>query len=82
VASAVSVSCRDEGIPSRQARPDHGAVKTEVPLTRRALITGITGQDGSYRAEHLVDLGYEVWGLVRGQANPPVRHLRQLRGCA
>jgi GDPmannose 4,6-dehydratase len=53
---------------------------TEAPLTRRALITGITGQDGSYLAEHLVDLGYEVWGLVRGQANPPVRHLRQLRG--
>jgi len=53
--------------------------KTEAPLTR-ALITGITGQDGSYLAEHLVDLGYEVWGLVRGQANPPVRHLRQLRG--
>ncbi|HYK67610.1 MAG TPA: GDP-mannose 4,6-dehydratase, partial [Streptosporangiaceae bacterium] len=49
-------------------------------MTRRALITGITGQDGSYLAEHLVDLGYEVWGLVRGQANPPVRHLRQLRG--
>jgi GDPmannose 4,6-dehydratase len=54
--------------------------QTEAPLTRRALITGITGQDGSYLAEHLVDLGYEVWGLVRGQANPPVRHLRQLRG--
>src|SRR3984885_5253442 len=53
---------------------------TEAPLTRRALITGITGQDGSYLAEHLVDLGYEVWGLVRGQANPRVRHLRQLLG--
>ncbi len=68
--------------PTKQAgtaRPRY-AIKTEVPLTRRALITGITGQDGSYLAEHLVDLGYEVWGLVRGQANPPVRHLRQLRG--
>jgi len=53
---------------------------TEAPLTRRALITGITGQDGSYLAEYLVDLGYEVWGLVRGQANPRVRHLRQLLG--
>ncbi|MFF0223203.1 GDP-mannose 4,6-dehydratase [Streptomyces sp. NPDC004629] len=37
---------------------------------KRALITGITGQDGSYLAEHLLELGYEVWGLVRGQANP------------
>jgi len=32
---------------------------------KRALITGITGQDGSYLAEHLLNLGYEVWGLVR-----------------
>ena len=32
---------------------------------KRALITGITGQDGSYLAEHLITLGYEVHGLVR-----------------
>ena len=32
---------------------------------RRALITGITGQDGSYRAEFLLDQGYEVVGMVR-----------------
>jgi len=32
---------------------------------KRALITGITGQDGSYLAERLVELGYEVHGLVR-----------------
>ena len=31
----------------------------------RALITGITGQDGSYLAEFLLDKGYEVYGLVR-----------------
>ncbi len=36
-----------------------------MTATRRALITGITGQDGSYLAEHLLDLGYEVHGLVR-----------------
>jgi GDPmannose 4,6-dehydratase len=52
----------------------------EAPLTRRALITGITGQDGSYLAEHLLSCGYEVWGLVRGQANPRVRQLRDLLG--
>ncbi|NLU76563.1 GDP-mannose 4,6-dehydratase [Streptomyces sp. HNM0575] len=39
-------------------------------MTRRALITGITGQDGSYLAEHLLSQGYQVWGLIRGQANP------------
>lgn len=32
---------------------------------KKALITGITGQDGSYLAEHLLELGYEVHGLVR-----------------
>jgi GDPmannose 4,6-dehydratase len=34
-------------------------------MTKKALITGITGQDGSYLAEHLIGLGYEVHGLVR-----------------
>jgi GDPmannose 4,6-dehydratase len=34
-------------------------------MPKTALITGITGQDGSYLAEHLLDLGYEVHGLVR-----------------
>ena len=32
---------------------------------KRALITGLTGQDGSYLAELLLSLGYEVHGLVR-----------------
>lgn len=39
-------------------------------LARTALITGITGQDGSYLAEHLLGLGYRVVGLMRGQNNP------------
>ncbi len=34
-------------------------------MPRRALITGITGQDGSYLAELLLDQGYEVVGMVR-----------------
>ena len=34
-------------------------------ISRRAFITGITGQDGSYLAELLLDKGYEVHGLVR-----------------
>jgi GDPmannose 4,6-dehydratase len=36
----------------------------------RALITGITGQDGLYLAELLLAKGYEVYGLIRGQNNP------------
>jgi GDPmannose 4,6-dehydratase len=32
---------------------------------KKALITGVLGQDGSYLAEYLLSLGYEVWGTVR-----------------
>ncbi len=35
-----------------------------------ALITGVTGQDGLYLSELLLEKGYEVYGLVRGQNNP------------
>jgi GDPmannose 4,6-dehydratase len=38
--------------------------------TRRAVITGITGQDGSYLAEFLLDKGYEVTGIVRRSSAP------------
>jgi GDPmannose 4,6-dehydratase len=41
---------------------------------RRACITGITGQDGSYLAELLLDLGYEVHGLVRRVALEDPQH--------
>ena len=37
---------------------------------RSALITGITGQDGLYLAELLLEKGYDVHGLIRGQNNP------------
>ena len=47
-------------------------------LSRRALITGITGQDGSYLAEHLLAQGYQVWGLIRGQANPRKSRISRL----
>ena len=35
---------------------------------KSALITGISGQDGSYLAEYLLDRGYQVWGLVRRES--------------
>jgi GDPmannose 4,6-dehydratase len=48
-------------------------------LTKKALITGITGQDGSYLAEHLLGLGYEVHGLVRRVAlEDPERRFRRI----
>lgn len=34
-------------------------------MSKRALITGISGQDGSYLSEHLLSLGYEVFGIIR-----------------
>lgn len=40
---------------------------------KRALVTGITGQDGRYLADLLVGKGYEVYGMVRGQNNPKVQ---------
>ena len=43
----------------------------------RALITGITGQDGSYLSEHLLANGYEVFGLIRGQNNPKRQHIER-----
>ena len=45
----------------------------------KALITGITGQDGSYLAEHLLELGYEVHGIVRRVAfESPERRLGRI----
>ena len=45
---------------------------------KRALITGITGQDGLYLAELLLSKGYEVYGLIRGQNNPKRALLEEL----
>ncbi|HYI80938.1 MAG TPA: GDP-mannose 4,6-dehydratase [Thermoleophilaceae bacterium] len=45
---------------------------------RRALITGITGQDGSYLAEFLLEKGYEVHGMVRRSSTET---FQRLQGC-
>jgi GDPmannose 4,6-dehydratase len=44
------------------------------------LVTGISGQDGSYLAELLLGKGYEVYGLIRRQSNPTLSNLVSLRG--
>src|SRR5450755_1093858 len=66
----MSVSCGDvawlaRGGWPRAERDWRGPERAETLLTKRALITGITGQDGSYLTEHLHAQGYEVWGLIR-----------------
>jgi GDPmannose 4,6-dehydratase len=51
-----------------------------VPPAASALITGITGQDGSFLAELLLEKGYEVTGLVRGEVDRSLgcaEHLRE-----
>jgi len=45
---------------------------------KRALITGITGQDGMYLAELLLGKGYEVFGVIRGQDNPKFAMVREM----
>lgn len=45
---------------------------------RTALITGITGQDGSYLAEFLVKKGYEVFGLIRRSSTDPFLRIESL----
>jgi GDPmannose 4,6-dehydratase len=48
-------------------------------MSKRALITGITGQDGSYLAELLLDKGYEVHGLVRRLSSENHERLQPIR---
>jgi GDPmannose 4,6-dehydratase len=45
---------------------------------KKALITGITGQDGSYLAELLLAKGYEVWGVVRRSSDSNTSRIRHL----
>ncbi|MDZ4179074.1 MAG: GDP-mannose 4,6-dehydratase [Coriobacteriia bacterium] len=49
-------------------------------MSKRALITGITGQDGSYLAELLLAQGYEVFGLVRRSSTEGFERLDSVRG--
>ena len=43
---------------------------------KRALVTGLTGQDGSYLAEFLLEKGYEVFGLVRRSSMPRLERVQ------
>src|SRR3990167_5291555 len=52
-------------------------VQRKEPM-KTALITGITGQDGTYLAEYLISLGYQVYGLIRGQNNPKRESITKL----
>lgn len=47
-------------------------------MPKKALITGITGQDGSYLAELLLEKGYKVYGLVRRLSTPNTENIKHL----
>jgi GDPmannose 4,6-dehydratase len=46
---------------------------------KRALITGVTGQDGSYLAELLLQKGYKVFGLIRSSATPNLQNIEHIK---
>jgi GDPmannose 4,6-dehydratase len=48
-------------------------------MQKHALITGITGQDGSYLAEFLLKKGYKVYGVVRRLSTPNIENIRQFQ---
>lgn len=49
-------------------------------MAKRVLITGITGQDGSYLAEFLLKKGYKVFGLVRRLSTPNIENIKNILG--
>ena len=53
--------------------------RPKTPPRKRALITGITGQDGSYLAEFLLKKGYEVHGIIRRSASFNTERLSQVQ---
>src|SRR3954465_835853 len=48
-------------------------------MAKRALITGITGQDGSYLPELLLEKGYEVHGMVRRSSDEKFERINHIR---
>jgi GDPmannose 4,6-dehydratase len=46
---------------------------------KKALITGITGQDGSYLAELLLEKGYQVYGLIRRSSTETLERIEHLK---
>ena len=58
---------------------DNRAASRLFPPMPRALITGITGQDGSYLAEFLLAKGYEVFGMVRRSSTENFERIEHLR---
>src|SRR6476659_2879627 len=63
----------------RGAYAARDALASRAAMARTALITGITGQDGSYLAELLLEKGYEVHGMVRRASTEKSERIEHLR---
>ncbi|CBI17394.3 unnamed protein product, partial [Vitis vinifera] len=63
---------------SGSAAAINGGEALEPPKRKIALITGITGQDGSYLTEFLLNKGYEVHGLIRRSSNFNTQRLNHI----
>lgn len=58
---------------------DPGVAKKGIQTAmKRALITGVTGQDGAYLSKFLLDKGYRIYGVSRDTREPNVRNLNFL----
>src|SRR3954447_689637 len=77
--SGVSSPRRAPRPPARITAFTPGRVVCAANVARSALITGITGQDGSYLAELLLDRGYEVHGMVRRASTEKFDRIEHLR---
>src|SRR5205807_8141774 len=55
-----------------------GRCRTSRPMVKSALVTGATGQDGSYLMELLLKKGYEVFGLVRRLSVPNMGNIQHI----
>src|SRR3954449_4314731 len=73
---ATSSSMRQVRLAARRAVGRGPTIGAPMPT---ALITGVSGQDGSYLAELLLGKGYAVFGVVRGEPAAPYPNLREIR---
>jgi len=48
-------------------------------MSKNALITGITGQDGAYLTKHLLEKGYSVYGFIARRGTDSLERLRELK---
>src|SRR5215207_3546381 len=78
--SVVSSLSREPRPPARMTAFTRRKIVCDAAMARSALITGITGQDGSYLAELLLEQGYEVHGMVRRSSTENFERINHLSG--